>query len=96
MISIINKKDQCFKLYCKRRKENFPFRRLICMYKIHENAYREEPKPWYEPQKNSPNRPIASRPTTVPLNHSGTRPLIPEFDIKLLKMFDKPKSQLKM
>ena len=22
---------------------------LICMYKIHENAYREEPKPWYEP-----------------------------------------------
>ena len=55
------------------------------MYRIHERTYKEEPNPWYEPEKKGLRIPIASRPTTVPLNHSGTRPLIPEFDIKLLK-----------
>lgn len=43
--------------------------------------YRDDPKPTYEPQKKSANKPMATVPTTVPINHKGIRPVVPVLDM---------------
>ena len=84
MISIIKKKDQWLFSFGQRRKILNFFDAQPNIYSIyHKNTYRDEPNPWYEPQKKTATRPIASRPATVPTNQSGTRPVVPVFDIKL-------------